>query len=63
MISIRVGGFDESGKGTAEDLIFFFRHVLDFNGRVHRVDEILLVYRYHPAQTTFSVDEYALLAH
>lgn len=55
----RVGGFDETGKGTPEDLIFFFRH-LDLNGRVHRVDEVLLVYRYHPLQTTFSVDEYVM---
>jgi hypothetical protein len=52
----RVGGFDESGKGTPEDLIFFYRH-LDLNGRVYRVDETLLTYRYHPLQTTFSVDE------
>lgn len=55
----RVGGFDENGKGTPEDLIFFYRH-LDLNGRIHRVDEVLLVYRYHPLQTTFSIDEFVL---
>jgi len=52
----RVGGFDESGRGTPEDLIFFYRH-LDLGGTVRRVDEVLLVYRYHPQQTTFSVNE------
>ncbi|XP_046445701.1 UDP-GlcNAc:betaGal beta-1,3-N-acetylglucosaminyltransferase-like protein 1 [Daphnia pulex] len=52
----RVGGFDEKGKGTPEDLIFFYRH-LDLKGRIYRVDEVLLVYRYHPDQTTFSIDE------
>lgn len=52
----RVGGFDEKGKGTPEDLIFFYRH-LDLNGRIFRVDEVLLVYRYHPLQTTFSIDQ------
>lgn len=53
----RVGGFDETGKGTPEDLIFFYRH-LDLKGGIHRVDQVLLVYRYHPLQTTFSIDEY-----
>lgn len=52
----RVGEFDEKGKGTPEDLIFFYRH-LDLKGKIFRVDEVLLVYRYHPLQTTFSIDE------
>lgn len=56
LIMCRVGGFDETGKGTPEDLIFFYRH-LDLNGGIHRVDEVLLVYRYHPLQTTFTIDE------
>lgn len=56
----RVGGFDESGKGTPEDLIFFYRH-LDLKGGIHRVDHVLLVYRYHPLQTTFSIDESVIL--
>jgi hypothetical protein len=55
----RVGGFDEKGKGTPEDLIFFYRH-LDLKGRIYRVDEVLLVYRYHPDQATFSIDESVL---
>ncbi|KAK3859260.1 hypothetical protein Pcinc_034614 [Petrolisthes cinctipes] len=52
----RVGGFSEAGKGTPEDLIFFFNHVRH-GGGVLRVDEELLVYRYHQQATTFSVHE------
>lgn len=51
-----VGGFSESGKGTPEDLIFFYKH-LDLNGRVCRVDEVLLEYTYHPEAATFSIHE------
>ncbi|ELT91284.1 hypothetical protein CAPTEDRAFT_97415 [Capitella teleta] len=50
------GGFDETGKGTPEDLIFFYKH-LSAGGRIHRVDEELIVYRYHPDAETFSVLE------
>nr|CAD7602367.1 unnamed protein product [Timema genevievae] len=52
----RVGGFSESGKGTPEDLIFFYCH-LDHDGRLFKVPRCLLVYRYHPGATTFSIDE------
>ncbi|KAK7501529.1 hypothetical protein BaRGS_00007333 [Batillaria attramentaria] len=52
----RVGGFDEGGKGVPEDLIFFYRH-LELGGQVLRVDRDLLMYRYHPEATTFSVKE------
>ncbi|CAD6999198.1 unnamed protein product [Ceratitis capitata] len=48
------GGFSEHGHGTPEDLIFFYAH-LDGGGRVLRVNECLLLYRYHPAATTFSI--------
>jgi len=51
-----VGGFAETGKGTPEDLIFFYAH-LDLGGGLHRVDECLLVYRHHPEATTFSISE------
>ncbi|CAN8002250.1 unnamed protein product, partial [Ixodes hexagonus] len=51
-----VGGFDERGKASCKDLIFFYRH-LDLGGRVARVDGDLLTYRYHPQQTTFSISE------
>lgn len=52
----QVGGFSEEGAGTPEDLIFFFHH-LRLGGKVLRHDEELLVYRYHPQATTFSIDE------
>lgn len=50
------GGFDETGKGVPEDLIFFYKH-LEGGGSVVRADEELVVYRYHPNATTFSVTE------
>lgn len=53
----RIGGFSEEGKGTPEDLLFFYKH-LDMKGRLWKVPECLLVYRYHPHATTFSIDEY-----
>uniref|UniRef100_A0A1B0D6X2 Glycosyltransferase 2-like domain-containing protein n=1 Tax=Phlebotomus papatasi TaxID=29031 RepID=A0A1B0D6X2_PHLPP len=49
-----VGGFSEDGKGTPEDLIFFYKH-LDLGGDVIRVDDIVLNYRYHEEATTFSI--------
>ncbi|KAG7154619.1 UDP-GlcNAc:betaGal beta-1-3-N-acetylglucosaminyltransferase-like protein 1-like [Homarus americanus] len=52
----RVGGFSDAGAGTPEDLIFFFTH-LKRGGRVVRHDEELLIYRYHPQATTFSIHE------
>ena len=52
----RVGEFDESGKGTPEDLIFFYKHI-SLGGKLVRVDECLLTYRYHAAAATFSVKE------
>lgn len=48
------GGFSEEGAGCPEDLIFFYRH-LDEGGKVMRVDECLLRYRYHTESTTFSI--------
>lgn len=52
----RVGGFCEAGKGTPEDLIFFYKH-LDLNGKVIRTDQVLLNYKYHLNATTFTVDK------
>lgn len=52
----KVGGFSESGKGTPEDLLFFYSH-LQLGGKLYRVDEDLLLYRYHPSATTFSILE------
>lgn len=50
----KVGGFNESGLGTPEDLIFFYNHV-DLGGDLHRIDEELVIYTYHVSATTFSV--------
>ncbi|XP_023951770.2 UDP-GlcNAc:betaGal beta-1,3-N-acetylglucosaminyltransferase-like protein 1 [Bicyclus anynana] len=50
----KVGGFDETGFGTPEDLIFFYNHI-DAGGDLYRVDNELLIYTYHKDATTFSV--------
>lgn len=50
----KIGGFDESGPGTPEDLIFFYAH-LDIGGDLHRVDQKLVIYTYHEDAATFSV--------
>lgn len=52
----RVGEFSEVGRGTPEDLIFFYKH-LDLGGKICRVDECLLIYSYHLDAVTFSVEE------
>ncbi|XP_067260110.1 queuosine-tRNA galactosyltransferase isoform X6 [Chanodichthys erythropterus] len=51
-----VGRFDEGGKGVPEDLLFFYQS-LRRGGTVVRVDECLLVYRYHEHAATHSVLE------
>lgn len=52
----KAGGFSEGGKGVPEDLIFFLRH-LELGEGLCRVDADLLMYRYHPGATTFSIHE------
>lgn len=52
----KAGGFSEGGKGVPEDLIFFLRH-LELGGGLCLVDADLLMYRYHPGATTFSIHE------
>ncbi|XP_018603489.1 queuosine-tRNA galactosyltransferase isoform X2 [Scleropages formosus] len=52
----RVGRFDEGGLGVPEDLLFFYES-LRRGGGVHRVDDCLLVYRYHDQAATQSVLE------
>lgn len=44
-------------QGVPEDLLFFYDH-LRKGGGVVRVDQSLLVYRYHPSAATHSVLEY-----
>ncbi|XP_069339172.1 queuosine-tRNA galactosyltransferase isoform X2 [Eulemur rufifrons] len=51
-----VGRFDEGGQGVPEDLLFFYEH-LRKGGGVVRVDQTLLLYRYHPQAATHSVLE------
>ncbi|XP_038066133.1 UDP-GlcNAc:betaGal beta-1,3-N-acetylglucosaminyltransferase-like protein 1 isoform X1 [Patiria miniata] len=52
----RVGAFDEIGKGMPEDLLFFLDH-LRLGGKVIRVDQCLLMYRYHLTSATHSVSQ------
>nr|XP_036853526.1 UDP-GlcNAc:betaGal beta-1,3-N-acetylglucosaminyltransferase-like protein 1 isoform X3 [Manis javanica] len=51
-----VGPFDEGGRGVPEDLLFFYNH-LRKGGGVIRVDQSLLLYRYHPHAATHAVLE------
>ncbi|MBZ3875786.1 UDP-GlcNAc:betaGal beta-1,3-N-acetylglucosaminyltransferase-like protein 1 [Sciurus carolinensis] len=51
-----VGPFDEGGQGVPEDLLFFYQH-LRKGGGLLRVDQTLLLYRYHPRAATHSVLE------
>lgn len=51
-----IGGFDEGGPGTPEDLIFFYKH-LSLGGKLLRVDKSLVTYRYHAKNTSLSVME------
>nr|KAF6270654.1 UDP-GlcNAc:betaGal beta-1,3-N-acetylglucosaminyltransferase like 1 [Myotis myotis] len=53
-----VGPFDEGGQGVPEDLLLFYNHLR--KGGVRRVDQSLLLYRYHPSGATHSVLEYAV---
>nr|XP_057935910.1 UDP-GlcNAc:betaGal beta-1,3-N-acetylglucosaminyltransferase-like protein 1 isoform X1 [Doryrhamphus excisus] len=51
-----VGWFNEENKGVPEDLIFFYQSLRQ-GGGVARVDQCLVVYRYHEKATTHSVKE------
>nr|XP_028692877.1 UDP-GlcNAc:betaGal beta-1,3-N-acetylglucosaminyltransferase-like protein 1 isoform X1 [Macaca mulatta] len=57
-----VGPFDEGGQGVPEDLLFFYEH-LRKGGGVVRVDQSLLLYRYHPRAATHSVLETTIWTH
>nr|XP_045369399.1 UDP-GlcNAc:betaGal beta-1,3-N-acetylglucosaminyltransferase-like protein 1 isoform X2 [Camelus bactrianus] len=57
-----VGPFDEGGRGVPEDLLFFYEH-LRKGGGVVRVDQSLLLYRYHPGAATHSVLETTIWTH
>uniref|UniRef100_A0A6I8QBW7 Uncharacterized protein n=2 Tax=Xenopus tropicalis TaxID=8364 RepID=A0A6I8QBW7_XENTR len=57
-----VGQFVEDGKGSPEDLLFFYEH-LRKGGGVYRVDRCLLLYRYHEHAATHSVSEETIWGH
>ncbi|XP_026557913.1 UDP-GlcNAc:betaGal beta-1,3-N-acetylglucosaminyltransferase-like protein 1 isoform X3 [Pseudonaja textilis] len=57
-----VGRFNEEGKGTPEDLLFFYEH-LRKGGEVFRVDQCLLLYRYHAQAATHAVLEETIWTH
>ncbi|XP_036766674.1 UDP-GlcNAc:betaGal beta-1,3-N-acetylglucosaminyltransferase-like protein 1 isoform X1 [Manis pentadactyla] len=57
-----VGPFDEGGRGVPEDLLFFYSH-LRKGGGVVRVDQSLLLYRYHPHAATHAVLETTMWMH
>ncbi|KAM6175951.1 queuosine-tRNA galactosyltransferase [Erethizon dorsatum] len=57
-----VGLFDEGGQGVPEDLLFFYEH-LRKGGGVVRVDQSLLLYRYHLHAATHSVLETTIWTH
>ncbi|XP_037013652.2 UDP-GlcNAc:betaGal beta-1,3-N-acetylglucosaminyltransferase-like protein 1 isoform X1 [Artibeus jamaicensis] len=59
---LHVGPFDEGGQGVPEDLLFFYDH-LRKGGGVVRVDQSLLLYRYHPSAATHSVLETTIWTH
>uniref|UniRef100_A0A673KT75 UDP-GlcNAc:betaGal beta-1,3-N-acetylglucosaminyltransferase-like protein 1 n=1 Tax=Sinocyclocheilus rhinocerous TaxID=307959 RepID=A0A673KT75_9TELE len=50
----KAGPFNEGGEGVPEDLLFFYQS-LRHGGHVIRVDECLLVYRYHEPAATHSL--------
>ncbi|XP_036159542.1 UDP-GlcNAc:betaGal beta-1,3-N-acetylglucosaminyltransferase-like protein 1 isoform X12 [Myotis myotis] len=56
-----VGPFDEGGQGVPEDLLLFYNHLR--KGGVRRVDQSLLLYRYHPSGATHSVLESTIWTH
>eukprot|EP00743_Colponemidia_sp_Colp-15_P009575 GILK01010472.1.p1 GENE.GILK01010472.1~~GILK01010472.1.p1 ORF type:complete len:360 (+),score=31.68 GILK01010472.1:36-1082(+) len=56
-----VGRFDESGPGSPEDMIFFYRHIA-LGGSLVRVDKELVTYRYHTTSASFGVDRRTIFA-
>ena len=56
MFDLVDGGFSEQGQGTPEDYLFFLE-LCKHNVNLVRADHSLVVYRYHPNATTFSVKE------
>ncbi|XP_072567898.1 queuosine-tRNA galactosyltransferase isoform X1 [Paramormyrops kingsleyae] len=59
---LRVGPFNEGGKGVPEDLLFFYQSLRQ-GGGVCRVDRCLLVYSYHEQAASQSVVEETIWKH
>lgn len=57
--AVRGGEHPPPPQGVPEDLLLFYNH-LRKGGGVGRVDQSLLLYRYHPSAATHSVLEYAV---
>ncbi|XP_045428245.1 UDP-GlcNAc:betaGal beta-1,3-N-acetylglucosaminyltransferase-like protein 1 isoform X2 [Pipistrellus kuhlii] len=57
-----VGPFDEGGQGVPEDLLLFYNHLRQ-GGDVRRLDQSLLLYRYHPGAATHCVLETTIWTH
>jgi hypothetical protein len=56
----RVGGYVEDGRGVPEDLIFFYKHI-EMGGAICKVDQPLLIYRYHTTSACFAVKRLTLV--
>ncbi|XP_065898681.1 queuosine-tRNA galactosyltransferase-like isoform X2 [Dysidea avara] len=55
----KAGPFSIAGKGTPEDLLFFYHH-LELGGKLLKVDRPLLVYRYHNDCESFNVNRWTI---
>lgn len=55
-----VGGYNESFPDTPEDLIFFYAHLCR-SGKLIRIDQELLLYRYHSSMTSLGIHRLKLL--
>ena len=53
----KLRGFSDGGRGYPEDQEFILRHVFEFGGKLFRVEEVLLMYRFHDGCQTLGVDE------
>lgn len=55
----RAGPFSVAGKGTPEDLLFFYHH-LELGGKLLKVERPLLLYRYHSDCESFNVNRWTI---
>jgi len=57
----RVGGYEEKGPYSPEDLIFFHKH-LDLGGSLYKVDKELVIYRRHENTTSQGIHRLDLMS-